>query len=355
MSIRANHLTSLLYFISLNSPRLPNLKYAHALLIVSSAIAPKPISRRLVSLYCLRAIDDFVLSFFCQQVHPVGCRPSKCTFPLLVIVAKLCKSTNHGNLLHCLAMKIGFMFHVPIPNSLIHLYASFDALDHARQMFDEIPNRDTVSYNLLLGGYVKVGDLEKAEDLFSRMPEYDVKSWSILFKGYVMNQQFEKGLGFFYQMLILGVKPDEHLHTDSAIFLFEQARTNNVFLWNTLILGIGSSGWGENTLDFFTRMQVNGVKPDEQTFICLLLTCSHAGLVEEGLEYFEMMNSVYGMKPTLAHYWCLVDLFVRAGRPDYALKIVHILPWDNQSSLRDALIHLSNLGSNISIGECLSG
>lgn len=292
------------------------------------------------------------------------------------------------------------MSHAPIPNSLIHLYASVDAFNHAIQVFDEMPNRDIVSYNTFLSGFVKSGDLEKAESLFSSMPEDNVISWSILFKGYVRNQQFEKGLGSFYQMLILGLIPDQHTvvtllsvithfklvlygkmvhgflikrwlkitervgnalinfyckcgHTDSAICLFEQTRANNVSLWNTLISGIASLGLEKEALELFTRMQIDGVRPNEDTFIRLLLICGHAGLVQEGLEYFDMMNSVYGMKPTLAHYWCLVNLFVRAGRSDEALKIVQKLPWDSQSSIWDALICLSKASSDISIGEYL--
>jgi pentatricopeptide repeat protein len=341
-----------------------------------------------------------VLSFFCQQIHPIGRRPSKCTFPLLITAAKLSKSTNHGKLLHCLAVKIGFMLHAPIPNSLMHMYASFDAFNYAVHVFDEMPNRDIVSYNTFLGEYVKGGDLEKAESLFSSMPVINVISWSILIKGYVRNRQFEKGLGLCYQMLILGLIPDEYVivtllsvithfklvphgkmvhgfvikrwlkitervrtalinfyckcgHANSAIFLFRQTMTKNVSLWNTLISGIASLGLEKEALQLFTRMQMNGVRPNEDTFVCLLLTCGHEGLVEEGLEYFDIMSSVYGMKPTLAHYWCLVNLFVRAGQSDEALKIVQKLPWDNQSSIWDALIHLSKESNDISIGEYL--
>ncbi|KAJ4802900.1 Pentatricopeptide repeat-containing protein [Rhynchospora pubera] len=430
MCSRAHRLTPLLSLISVNSPRLPDLKRAHALLIVSGAIRPRPIARRIISLYCLRSIDDpvllhsqlqfrdpiasnlvvkflvrssqpiQVLSFFCQEVHPIGCRPSKCTFPLLITAAKICKSISHGELLHCLAVKLGFMFHAPIPNSLVHMYAYIQAFDHAKQLFVEMPIRDTVAYNSLLSAYVKNGYLEEAESLFSSMPEDNAISRSILFKGYLRNRQFEKGHAFFNQILILGLIPHEHSiitllsviiqfklvprgkmvhgfvikrllnitarvrialinfycicgHPDSAIFLFEQTRMDNVFLWNALISGIASLGFGKTALELFARMQFNRVKPNEDTFKCLLLTCGHAGLVDEGLEYFEMMYSVYRMKPTLDHYWCLVDLFVRTGRSDDALKIVQKLQCDGHSFLWDELISVSKERGDISICEYL--
>ncbi|KAJ3689688.1 hypothetical protein LUZ61_018852 [Rhynchospora tenuis] len=430
MSRRVHRLTPLLSLISFNSPHLSYLKRAHALLIVSGAGTARPIARRLTFLYSLRSIDDAVLlhsqlrfqdpiasnyvvkflvrssqpmqvlSFFSQQVHPIGCRPSKCTFPLLITAAKICKFINHGKLLHCLAVKLGFMSHVPIPNSLVHMYAYILAFDHARQVFVEMPNRDTVAYNSLLSGYAKNGYLEEAEILFSSMPEVNAISRSILFKGYLRNGQFEKGHAFFNQMLILGLIPDEHSiitllsvitqfklvphgkmvhgflikrllnittrvrialinfycicgHPDSAIFLFEQTRMDNVFLWNALISGIAGLGFGKTALELFARMQFNGVKPNENTFKCLLLICGHAGLVDKGLEYFVMMYSMYGIKPTLDHYWCLVDLFVRTGRSDDALKIVQKLQCDGHSFLWDELVSVSKARGDISICEYL--
>ncbi len=38
------------------------------------------------------------------------------------------------------------------------------------------------------------------------------------------------------------------------------------------------------------------------TFVSLLLACSHAGLLDEGLVYFDSMCSVYGISATVKHY-----------------------------------------------------
>ncbi|KAJ3682010.1 hypothetical protein LUZ60_014583 [Juncus effusus] len=430
MSTRPRFLTSLLSFLSTTSPKLPLLKRAHAVLTVSGLTSTRPVSRRLIALYCLRSIEDSivfhsqlrnpdplasnlvvkflarqskpkqVLSFFSKHVHPIGIRPNKCTFPLLVTSAKLCKSINDGELLHCLALKTGFMFHVEIHNALIHLYALCDALDSARQVFDEMPERDVVSFNSMISGYVQSGDLSKAEALFQTVPNSTVISWSTLFNGYVKNRSFEKGLWFFNQMISHGLEPDDRsivtllsvlshfkmkshgkmIHgfilkrwtkitshvktklldfylksglTNHALLLFQMSKAKDLFFYNTLISGLGSLGLGKLALVYFHEMQKDGIKPDEITFISLLVTCGHSGLVEEGLEYFNMMTSLYNIKPTFAHYWCLVDLLIRADYSDEALNVVQKIPWDSHSSLWGALIWLARKTGDISLGEFL--
>ncbi|XP_072962336.1 pentatricopeptide repeat-containing protein At5g66520-like [Typha angustifolia] len=428
-------LHSLISFLHSSSPSLSDVKRAHTLLIVSGAVLQKLASRRLVGLYCRRSpssdsladavllisnlqspdpiASNFILksiirrslplkaiAFFCRHAHPSGCRPSRCTFPLLITAAKLCESINYGELFHCLALKLGFLSHAPIPNSLIHMYASADGLDIARQLFDEMPNRDMVSYNSLVDGYVKSGDFDKAEELFWSMPKRSVVSWSTMFNGYVRNQMFQKGLGIFRQMQELSVEPDDcsvvtllsvfarfkwqlqgkilhgflvrkwsripiHVNSalvdlyckcgllDAAIMVFERTQNKDLIFWNSLIYGLGSSGRGVEALGFFTRMLHDGVKPDDITFISVLVACGHSGLVDEGLRYFQMMRSEHGIKPSFAHHWCLVDLFIRVQCPDEALKIIQNMPWDSQSAVWGAVISLAKVKGDISVGEYL--
>jgi pentatricopeptide repeat protein len=59
-------------------------------------------------------------------------------------------------------------------------------------------------------------------------------------------------------------------------------------------------------------MCLEGVEPDRVTFLVLLTAYSHAGLLDEGLCYFESMGSVYNF-PAIELYACMIDLLDRAG------------------------------------------
>ncbi|XP_008777273.2 pentatricopeptide repeat-containing protein At5g06540-like [Phoenix dactylifera] len=429
----SDFLASVLSFLYSSSPSFSDLRRAHGLLIVFGAAFDKLVARRLVALYCRRsagALDyalllhshlrhpdpvasnlilknlvrraqpSDVIAFYCRQAHLAGCRPSRCTFPLLVTAVKLRDSIHEGEAFHCLAIKLGFLSHLPIPNSLLHMYASCDGLTLARQLFDEMLERDRISYNSLIDGYVKSGDLEEAERLFWSTPDRNVVSWSTLFNGYVRNRMFQNAVGFFHQMQEIGVEPDScsvvsllsmyalfksasqgksvhgfvvrrwlHLLTpvstalvdfyckcgllDAAVSLFERIPKKDLICWNSLISGLGSCGRGQEALGFFSQMLHEGVQPDDITFIGILVACAHSGLVDEGQRYFKMMSSVFGIKPSFAHYWCLVDLSVRAQKPNDALKIIQDMPLDNQSAIWGAVIWLAKVHGDISVGEFL--
>ncbi|URD78702.1 Pentatricopeptide repeat-containing protein, partial [Musa troglodytarum] len=359
-----------------------------AVLLHCQLRSPDPIVSSFVikSLVGRRRDPSDVVAFFCRHVHPVGCRPSRCTFPLLITAAKFSESIHQGEILHCLALKLGFLGHLPVPNSLIHMYASCDGLDLARQLFEEMPKKDRVSYNSLLDGYVKSCDFDEAERLLRINPDRDVISWSTLFNGFVRNRMFHRGISFFQQMQELGVEPDDcsvvsllvvysnyelaqhgksvhglllrrwlwiPLHAsnalvnfyckcgllDAAAKVFERTMKKDLISWNTLISGLGSNGRGEEALGFFKRM--------------LQEACAHSGLVEEALHHFKMMSSEFGMKPTFAHYWCLVDLYARLESPCDALKVIQEMPLDNQSAIWGAVICLAKVRGDISVGERL--
>ncbi|GKC19525.1 pentatricopeptide repeat-containing protein [Tanacetum coccineum] len=70
-------------------------------------------------------------------------------------------------------------------------------------------------------------------------------------------------------------------------------------------------------------MREVGYKPDEITFVGMLSACSHGGLLTQGRSYFKQMEMSYGLKPTLEHYACMIDLLGRIGHLDEAYGLMH--------------------------------
>jgi pentatricopeptide repeat protein len=55
-------------------------------------------------------------------------------------------------------------------------------------------------------------------------------------------------------------------------------------------------------------MCLEGVEADRVAFLVLLSAYSHAGLLDEGLCYFESMGSVYNFPAKIELYACMIDL-----------------------------------------------
>jgi pentatricopeptide repeat protein len=62
-----------------------------------------------------------------------------------------------------------------------------------------------------------------------------------------------------------------------------------VVSWNAMLEGFAMHGHGREVLAHFEWMCQEGVKIDNVTVVCLLSACTHMGLVDEGLHYFDSM------------------------------------------------------------------
>ncbi|MCO5587296.1 hypothetical protein L7F22_041285 [Adiantum nelumboides] len=76
----------------------------------------------------------------------------------------------------------------------------------------------------------------------------------------------------------------------------------------------------------FEDMRQEGILPEDITFSSVLAVCSHEGLVDKGLSYFESMITEYKVIPTIEHSNCLVDMLARAGQLSSAVALLESIP-----------------------------
>ncbi|RVW45245.1 putative pentatricopeptide repeat-containing protein [Vitis vinifera] len=81
-------------------------------------------------------------------------------------------------------------------------------LSQARQLFEKMPHKNTVSTNMMISGYVKSGNLGEARKLFDGMVERTAVTWTILIGGYSQLNQFKEAFELFVQMQRCGTEPD---------------------------------------------------------------------------------------------------------------------------------------------------
>ncbi|KAF6152369.1 hypothetical protein GIB67_006023, partial [Kingdonia uniflora] len=109
---------------------------------------------------------------------------------------------------------------------------------------------------------------------------------------------------------------------DDARSVFDQMVDKDIVAWTAMISGICRSRRANEALELFSRMQKDGVEPNQVTFVGVLNACSHAGLVHEGRKYFEMMTNIHGISPSTEHFACMVDILGRAGHIEEAYKLI---------------------------------
>ncbi|KAL7166816.1 hypothetical protein ACSBR2_037480 [Camellia fascicularis] len=125
-------------------------------------------------------------------------------------------------------------------------------------------------------------------------------------------------------------------------------------LVNIIIAGFGNHGHKAKALELFEQMKELGLKPDSITFIALLTTCNHVGLVDEGQAYFNSMNEINGIAPDIEHFSCLIDLLGRAGRLKEVVEYMENFPFGHDPVVLVSSLSACRLNGVVLIGEHLA-
>ena len=112
------------------------------------------------------------------------------------------------------------------------------------------------------------------------------------------------------------------LGIEKALDVFQGMKDKDSVSWTSVISGLAMNGFADSTLDLFSQMLGEG-EPTHGTFVGILRACADVGLVNEGLEYFESMETVHGLVPEKKHYRCVVDLLSRSGNIDKVYEFIN--------------------------------
>jgi formamidase len=116
-------------------------------------------------------------------------------------------------------------------------------------------------------------------------------------------------------------------HVMDGAHVFSEMAERNVYTWNSIIGSFALAQNGTVALQWFYRMEADGVRPDAVTLVCVLCACAHAGFVDIGRKIFNLIvQGEYGFQPGIKHYGCMVDLLSRAGHLDDAFSVVETMP-----------------------------
>ncbi|KAJ6757477.1 hypothetical protein OIU74_026687 [Salix koriyanagi] len=166
------------------------------------------------------------------------------------------------------------------------MYLTSGVLRDAMILFDEMPERNVVTWNVMITGLVKWGELEFASSLFDEMLEKNVVSWTGIIDGLIHGYAEKRGFNAFdirVANLIINCYSKCGCIA-SALKFFEDisVERKNLVSWTSIISGFAMHGMWKEAVEYFERMEKAGLKPNRVTFLSVLNACSHGGLVCSG-------------------------------------------------------------------------
>uniref|UniRef100_K7M801 Pentacotripeptide-repeat region of PRORP domain-containing protein n=1 Tax=Glycine max TaxID=3847 RepID=K7M801_SOYBN len=238
---------------------------------------------------CLLAPSNYACHFFRAATFP---NPDTSFYPVLK------KSAGKASrLLHAHLLKLGHCHDHRVRNAIMGIYAKYGCIELARKLFDEMPDRTTADWNVIISGCWKCGDEEEASRLFCMMGK----------------------------------------NSETARMYFDKMPERSVVSWNAMLSGYSLSGAAQETLRLFNDMLSSGNEPDQTTWVTVLSSCSSLGepcLAKSIVRKLDKLNfrSNYFFKTAL------LNMHTKCGNLEVAQKIFEQLGVYKNSVTWNAMI-----------------
>ncbi|KAK1412336.1 hypothetical protein QVD17_33506 [Tagetes erecta] len=259
----------------------------------------------------------------------------------------------YGKQIHALVVKLGFDLNIPVMNSILDMYSKCNSLYEAQECFNEMNEKDDITWNTLIAGYAKP-DPMKSLHLFLQMelqgctPDCFTYSSVITasanlsaltcgqqIHGRIFKNGLEQNLPISNSLIDMYAKSGS---IQDSRRIFSEMCSHDMVSWTSMMVAFGSHGYGTEAVELLNQMVNSGIKPDTIVFMAILSACSHAGLVDQGLSYFKLMTTKYKTSPSQEIYACVIDLLARGGRFEDAYDMICSMPFKPDESVWAAFL-----------------
>lgn len=325
-----------------------------------------------------------------RQLREEGLSPDNFTYPFVFKAIGCLGEVREGEKVYGFVVKSGLEFDTYVCNSLMDMYAEVGRVQNLRQVFEEMPQRDVVSWNVLISGYVKCRRYEDAVDVFRRMQQQSslrpneatvVSTLSacialkMLELGKEIHRYVREQLGFTIKIgnalvdmyckcghlsIAREIFNDMPIKTvicwtsmvsgyvncgqlDEARELFERSPVRDVVLWTAMINGYVQFNRFDEAVALFREMQIKRVSPDRFTLVALLTGCAQLGTLEQGKwihgyidENKIMIDAVVGT--------ALIEMYAKCGFIEKSLEIFNGLKEKDTASWTSIICGLAMNG-----------
>lgn len=252
--------------------------------------------------------------------------------------------------------------HIAKSNYLITRLSKEGKINEARNVFDEMPERDVIGWTALISGYIRWGYVEEARRLFHRvdcvknvvtwtamvggylrhkkvieaeqlfwaMPIKNVVSWNTMIDGYMRNGMVDKGLNLFYEMSERNVVSWNIVITalmqcgriKEAKRLFDLMPERDGVSWTLMVTGLARNGMVDEARLVFDNMP--GAERNVVTWNAMVTGYSKNMRLDEASDLFDRMP-----ERDLPSWNTMITGFIENGELTRAMKLFHEMPQKN--------------------------
>lgn len=284
--------------------------------------------------YTRAGLHREALEFFGYMSEVKGMDPDKYTFTFVLKACTGSMDLKEGLRIHDLIVEMGFESDVYIGTALVEMYCKAGDLISARQVFDRMPEKDIVTWNIMVSGLAQNGCPGEALRLFRGMylscVEVDhVSLYNLIpavsklenngvcrcLHGFVIRKGFASA---FSNGLIDMYCKCADLYAAECIF--EEVVSKDDSSWGTMMTTYAHNGSFEEVLKLFDLMKHYDVRMNKVAVVSALQAAAYVGDLEKGVAIHEYIVQ-QGMMSDVSVATSLMSMYSKSGELEMAEQL----------------------------------
>ncbi|CAN1158485.1 Putative pentatricopeptide repeat-containing protein At3g49142 [Linum perenne] len=221
--------------------------------------------------------------------------PDHYTFPC---VLKACSGSDNLSLgiqIHGCIVQVGLDSNLYIGNCLVAMYGKCKCLKEARQMLDEMPNRDVVTWNSLIAACAQNGRFDDALDCCREMERSNLKPDSSTMAS--------------LSLAVTNTSSDNVAYVKE---MFLNMTNKSLVSWNVMIAVYVNNSLPNEAVELFSQMEAKGFEPDAVTISSVLPACGDVSAISLGRKIHDYVTRKK-LRPNLLLENALIDMYAKCG------------------------------------------
>ncbi|KVH80578.1 Pentatricopeptide repeat-containing protein [Cynara cardunculus var. scolymus] len=275
-----------------------------------------------------------------------------------------------GKEIHGYGVRHGFHRNEFIVSGLTDVYANCNMVEDSYRLFSSLSKKDSVSWCSIIAACVQNGLFDEGLRLFRQMLSVNIKPVPISFSsiipacahltalplgqqlhGYIIRGYFEDNMYIASSLVHMYARCG---NIKLAMRIFDNMKQHDLVSWTAMMMEFALHGHAYDAISLFEQMEKEGFRPNSVAFVAVLTACSHAGMVNEGLKFFNKMVKQYKITPDFEHYACMADLLGRAGKLEEAFGFICSMPENKTASMWLPLLAACRVHKNVELAEKVS-
>ncbi|GFQ01826.1 pentatricopeptide repeat-containing protein at4g13650 [Phtheirospermum japonicum] len=265
-----------------------------------------------------------------------------------------------GLQIHSLLLKNGLMSDVFVGTSLLHFYGGYGLISDARILFEEMPDKNVVSWTSLMVNYANGGLFNEVVSLYQRMRREGascnqnsftkvISSCGALGDECLINEVLSHVIK---SGLITDISVSNSLISvfggfgklDISSYIFDKMNERDTVSWNSILAAFSHNELSEESFRYFHLMRLNHGEVDENTLSIILAACASVDNSKWGMGIHGLLLKM-GFESDICISNTLLSMYFETGRYKDAEK------WFNDTPQKDLISWNTVMAGYVSGGK----